>query len=546
VALLTLLGWLREPSGSRGVRFHGAGGWELVTHSELASLVRAAAAGLVAEGVGEDQRVALVLPAGPTFAASFFGALLAGAVPAPVAPPTAFTDRAAYRRHLEGVLRAAAPALVLAAPEHLAVAREAAADGVAARLATFEELLERGRGGPAPGGRTGSLGLLQFTSGSSGPPRGVRVPLSALEANVDAIRGWLELTEADQAASWLPVHHDLGLVGCLLAPVAAGCDLWLMRPRDFLRRPRRWLECLGRLGASLTATPNFGLEHVAARLLPRDLAGLDLGGCRGVVVGAERLRAEAFERFAALLARAGLRRAAMLPAYGLAEATLAVTGLPLEEEWRAVSLDPSSLAFGSAVEPDPAGVRVVGCGRPLAGVEVAVEDGDGVPLPEGRVGEVVVRGAAVAGGYAGGEAWHGSTRFDGATLRTGDAGFLLDGQLFVLGRLGDSLKLRGRSLFAEELEAALLDSGVPFAHVAVALGVREGVPTAVALFDRDVEPWRQEALEVLGRRLEGGEVVLAQVPSGGIARTSSGKPRRRLIWQQFCDGGLPVRVPAGR
>lgn len=544
---MSLLAWLANPSPARGIRFLRGDRWDLLTYDRLAAMARQVGGGLVAGGATEERRVALVLPSGPEFAASFFGALLAGAVPAPIAPPTAFADPAAYRDHVTGILRAAAPEVAVTVAEHAALVRDLAAVAGVPRTATVDELLGTGSRTPVrpPRGSDG-LGLLQFTSGSSGRPRGVRIPLRALEHNVEAIAGWLEMTEVDAAASWLPVHHDMGLIGCLLTPVARGSDLWLMRPQDFVRSPRRYLRCFGEHGARLTAMPNFGLEHVVRRLRQEDLAGLDLSEWRAVIVGAERVRPEAVERFCRLLAPAGFRRTAMLPAYGLAEATLAVTGLPLREEWRTAAVRPESLAFGAAVEAEPEGLRVVGCGRPLRGVEVTIEGEERRPLPDGTVGEIVVGGASVGAGYTAGAPKAAPTSFERGVLRTGDAGFLLDGQLFVLGRLGDSVKIRGRSLFAEELESALLDAGIPARHLAVVLGVRAGVPTGVALLDRPDESWQQRARTILGRRLEGGEVIVARVPAGAIARTSSGKPRRRQLWQQFCDGRLTTTPAVGR
>jgi acyl-CoA synthetase (AMP-forming)/AMP-acid ligase II len=544
---VSLLAWIADPSPASGIRFLTGERWDLLTYDRLAGMARDVAGGLVAAGVREEQRVALVLPSGPEFVASFFGALLAGGAPAPIAPPTAFADAAAYRDHVTGILRAAAPAVVVTAAEHAPLVRDLAAVAGLPGVATFDELLGSGNRAPArPPPAGAGLGLLQFTSGSSGRPRGVRIPLRALERNVDAIAGWLEMTAADAAASWLPVHHDMGLIGCLLTPVARGSDLWLMRPQDFVRSPRRYLRCFGEHGARLTAMPNFGLEHVVRRVRPEDLAGLDLSEWRAVIVGSERVQPDAVHRFCRLLAPAGFRPAAILPAYGLAEATLAVTGLPLREEWRTVAVRPESLAFGGAVETEPAGLRVVGCGRPLRDVRVSIEGEDRRPVPDGTVGEIVVGGGSVGAGYSAGGRTAAPTSFARGALRTGDAGFLLDGQLFVLGRLGDSVKIRGRSLFAEELESALLDAGIPSRHLAVVLGVRAGVPTGVALFDRPDESWQQRARTILGRRLEGGDVVVARVPAGAIARTSSGKPRRRQLWQQFCDGRLTTTPAVGR
>jgi acyl-CoA synthetase (AMP-forming)/AMP-acid ligase II len=543
---LSLLAWLDDPSPRHGIRFCRSEGWDLWTYERLAELVRRTAGGLARAGVRQGGVVALLLPAGPEFVGGFFGALLAGAVPTPIAPPRRFEEPGDYRRQVLGILREAAPEVLVTVAELAGeTGRLAGAAGVD-RALTFEQVTRSAPAAVRPQARgRGELGLLQFTSGTTGRPRGVRVTLDALAANVGAIRRWLRMTPEDASASWLPVHHDMGLVGCLLTPVVNGSDLWLMRPEDFVRRPLRYLRCFGAAGARLTAMPGFGLEHLARRVHREDLDGLDFREWRAVVVGAERLQARALRCFCELLAPRGFRPAALLPAYGLAEATVAVTGLPLDEEWRAVTVRPERLARGAVAEPAPSGVQVVGCGSPLEGVRVSIQDEAGRPLPDGHVGEIVVGGASLAAGHAG-DGSSSITRFRDGELLSGDAGFWLDGQLFVLGRLGDSIKIRGLHLFAEDLESALLDAGVPSRHLAVVLGVRDGVPTALALLDRPVEAWRRQAEALLRRRVEGGEVVVANVPSGAIARTSSGKPRRRALWQEFCRGRLGRTPASGR
>jgi acyl-CoA synthetase (AMP-forming)/AMP-acid ligase II len=530
------LSWVRDPSPLRAIHFWRGGAWERWTYERLAGLVLRAAGGLAGSGCA-----VLMLPSGPELVASLYGALLAGTVPALLAPPAPLQVGPAHRERALGVLRAAGPGLLVTAADLLPAARELAeAAGAGTRTLSFEELLGSGR---TLAGRPASRGLLQFTSGSSGRPRGVLVPPESLAGSIRAIRAWLRIDRGDAAASWLPPHHDLGLIGCLMTPIASQIDLWLLRPEDFIRSPVHYLRALGGLGASLSAMPGFGLEHIARRVRPEDLEGLDLSGWRALVVGAERLRAESLDRFCRLLAPAGFRSGAILPAYGLAEATLAVTGVPLGEQWRAVGLDPRALALGAPAVPDPAGTAVVGCGRPLSGVQVAIH-GPGGPLPDGHVGEIVVRGDSLGAAWAPGEPSASLTRFEAGALHTGDAGLVLDGQLFVLGRLGDSVKVRGLHLFAEELESALLGAGVPSRHVAVLLGAWQGVPTAVVVFDRRVDAWSREAESLLRRRLEGGRVVVAHVPAGAIDRTPSGKPRRRRLWQQFCEGGLAARPAA--
>jgi acyl-CoA synthetase (AMP-forming)/AMP-acid ligase II len=537
-----LLSWLETGTAHRGIRFAGPDDtWSWWSYERLARLARRAAWGLAERDVPGGAVVVLVQRSGPDFVAALFGTMLAGAVPAIAAPPMSFQDPDQYLDHFTRLLRTARPALVVTDADLTGRVGRMAAAATGAPAGAFDDLVagidEEERG---PGRPQADLALLQFTSGSSGPARGVRVPFAALEANVGAIRRWLAMGDGDATASWLPVHHDLGLVGCLLTPVVDGGDLWLLRTGDFIRRPLRYLECFGRRGATLTAMPAFGVEHVVRRVRPADLEGLDLSGWRAAIVGAERLDAAMLDRFHELLAPHGLRREVLLPAYGLAEATLAVTGLPLDEGWRAVAVDPETLAVGRPMRPAAAdaSVRLVGCGRPLAGTSVAVVDDEGRALPDGQVGVVVVSGPQVAAGYAGDAGAHSLTAFTPEGLWTGDAGTIVDGQLYVAGRLGDSTKVRAGTLFAEELELLVAGSGIPSHRVAVALGSHGGVPTAVALLERPRDGWTELVRDLLRRRCETGEVVVVPVDAGGIARTSSGKPRRRQIWQAFVDGRL--------
>ncbi|MFL6128165.1 MAG: AMP-binding protein, partial [Mycobacteriales bacterium] len=466
--------------------------------------------------------------------------MLAGAVPSPIAPPAVFQDLAGYRRHLAGLLAATRPALVVTDAELTGEVAALAPGGT--RVVPAGEVLGDPERAPRP---PAELALLQFTSGSSGRARGVRVPFPALAANVAAIRQWLGMDGHRATASWLPLHHDMGLIGCLITPVVDGSDVWLLAPEDFVQRPLRYLRCFATVssvpagaGAELTAMPSFGLQYAARRVRPEALAGLDFSGWRAVIVGAERVSAAALDRFHALLGPYGLSREALLPAYGLAEATLAVTGLPVGEGWSALAVAPETLALGGQVALADGAPPLVGCGRPLAGVSVSVLDEDGAELPAGRVGEILVRGPAVMAGYLAAEESRSLTTLDGGALRTGDAGFLAGGQLHVLGRLGDSMKVRARAVFAEDLEAALAAAGMPGHRVAVALGVRSGAATAVAVLERPSPGWPEEARTLLRRGAEGAEVVVVCGPPGTIPRTSSGKPRRRQLWRAFLGGEL--------
>jgi acyl-CoA synthetase (AMP-forming)/AMP-acid ligase II len=523
--------------------------WNFWSYASLAESARRVASGLRSLGVGHDDVVSIVLPSGPGFVAALFGTMLAGAVPSPLAPPMAFQDLGVYDDHVTGVLRTAQPRLVVTDLALTTAIGQLARRADVASVTTVDEVLASGTSQAGPS-RPASLALLQFTSGSSGRARGVRISCAALEANVSAMREWLRMTSGDAIGTWLPLHHDMGLIGCLVTPVMNRSDVWVMQPEQFVHSPVSYLRWFGERGAKLTAMPTFGLAYIVRRVRPEMLEGFDFSRWRGVVVGAERLDADVFDQFHRLLAPFGFQRSAILPAYGLAEATLAVTALPPFAGWRSVAMRPGPRAIGTAITLSDTAAdsnAVVGCGRPLTGTSVTVVDERGQPLPDGHVGEIVVRSPSVASGYLHGEEPSSLTSIDAGSLVTGDAGFLLDGELYVLGRLGDSLKIRGRAVFAEDIEAALTTAGLPGHRLAVALGIHDGQPTAVAVLEHPRPDWTELAEQVVRRRTDGACVVVAPVSRGAITRTSSGKPKRRLLWHSFVGGTLmPIaadRVP---
>lgn len=538
-----LLRWLYQPRDDRGINFAEARDWCRWSYLDLARHCHRTARGLVRAGAGEGQRVAVVLRTGPDFVAALFGAMAAGATPCPIAPPAAFGDARLYAEHLTGLLAEARPALVLTEPELLSTVR-----ALAGGLPVYPVEYLANLAGPAGGlvhpvvRRSAELALVQFTSGSSGRARGVGVPYEALEHNLDTIRRWLGYTPDDPGASWLPVHHDMGLIGCLLTPIWCRADLWLLRPEQFVQQPERYLRCFGEHGATITAMPGFGLDHIVRRVPPEAVAGWDLSAWKALIVGAERVRPDTAEAFTRLLAPAGFRREALLPAYGMAEATLVASGLPPGQGWSTVTVGNSALDIGSRVRFDPDGHRLVGCGPPVPGTALAVLDEQGRALPEGWVGEILIQGPGVVRGYLRERDSPSLTSIDGGQVRTGDIGFLHGGQLYVIGRLGDSVKVRGRTLFAEDIEAALVAGGLPARQVAAALGMHEGRPTVVAVVERSGAVARVEgAADVEGalrRAAQGATTHLLQVRRGRIPRTSSGKPKRRALWREFTCGAL--------
>jgi len=544
----SLTGWLTDPSPGTGVHLaDAADGWQFVPYPELAAAARRVASALAASGVRQGDAVCVLMPTGYSALCAIYGVWAAGATVCPIVPPS-FQPVQEYVRHVAAIVEQAAPRLTITSDEFAPLLGAALA---ASGQPGAPWVLREGSEELAPRA-AGALALLQFTSGSTGRPRGVRVSFDNLAANLAMLGRWTDWRSGDGVASWLPLHHDMGLIGCLLFPVANQADLWLMRPEQFIRNPLRWLECFGPGKAQHTASPSFALAYAARRVPPERLAGLDLSGWRTICVGAETIDVPALESFARFAAPAGFSPATFLPAYGLAENTLGVTCCPRRATARIIRPQWSGLRFGEAVPIvdvarlghaaiPPGSGWLIGHGRPADGDDVGVfiADEDGKPLPDGHLGEIVVTGASVAGGYHAGRAGAG-TRFADGELWTGDGGFFDGGELYVLGRMGDSLKLRGRSVYVEDLDAKVAAAAGFDKGKVLAVGSTDRGRAAVAVFaEARRGHWVGEVIKALREEL-GPEPALTVVcgQRGLIRRTSSGKPRRRHMWQMLQAGAL--------
>ncbi|GLY32618.1 AMP-binding protein [Kineosporia sp. NBRC 101731] len=552
-----LLRWLTQASGDVGLHVAApTAGWDYISYRDLAVQVKVFAAGLQAQELHYGDVVTLMVSESEQFIVSFFGCLLAGVTPSTVMPRGLFRKADGYISHVSGILNAADPALVMAGEESHEYAQEAVkASGLPSPVVTFTVVRETGAKGPpvrVPADRPpGGTALLQFTSGSSGDPKGVRVSWGALTANVAAIRDWLGLTPQDRFAGWLPLFHDMGLIGQMLTSITNGVDTWILSPEQFIRNPGRWVECFGKYGATITTSPSFGYSYAARRVSPDDLAGYDFSRWRIAILGAERIDPVGVNDFTRLAAPFGFDPHALVGAYGLAEATLAVTGVHPADGSPLVKVPSTVVAPGSPVgarrdgllgRDRGTGEHLVGCGRPLAGLEVHVLDDEGAEVPDGTLGEISISGTSLADGYVLGD--RRTIDFDPAGHLTGDAGFLLDGELFVVGRIGDSIKVRGAMVFAEDLEAELERvSGARHGQVAVLLGRSGGCDRAVVLIESSSpERWNDRIGTIIStvraRTSPEFDCPVYAGRSGAIARTSSGKPRRRVLWRDYLAGDL--------
>lgn len=532
-----LLDWLTHDNAERGWTIAGDGGRHRVAYPELGERVRRVAAACIESGVRPGAVVSIVESAPERFMANFFGVLAAGATPNPLAPPLPLQNESAYRQQVSALLAAAAPSAIIMAGELTAligpVLESRGGVTVVGESHAVPDVAD------LPGCTPDRIGLLQFTSGSSGSPKAVRVSVANLEANCAAIDRWLGFRPTDRIATWLPPYHDMGLIGCIVAPTILNLDIAAMTPIDFLRDPLSWLACFGRDGATITATPNFALGYLLRKITDETLAEMDFEQWRVMIVGAERVDPAVLRGFTQRLAPHGFDSRTPCPAYGLAEGTLAVSGVRPAEAVQVAAVTPDTGVVDGPFElmsaPLTDGRRwLVGCGAPLDTTTVRLADSDDHP---GAPGELIVGGPSVARGYRTAGGFRDLSRATDGALATGDAGLLLGGQVYPIGRVGDAVKVRGRTVYAEDIEAAVVEAfGAPANRVVALAGNALGTArVAVLVEDRPVEAvrLRQVLTAALGTETS---LRLFVGDRGMIARTTSGKPRRRVMWNQLLQG----------
>jgi acyl-CoA synthetase (AMP-forming)/AMP-acid ligase II len=531
----------------------------LLPWSEL--LARAADTGgsLQALGVAPGVGVALCFPTGEEVLVALFGCWLAGAVPVVVPPPLRLGEPVEQRRRVGAALARSRADLLLTAATLLPALRDASA------LRLGCHALDALPPGPlaevalAPGAR----GLVQLSSGSTGEPKAVALARDALVGQARLLNSlWPDRDDwRASGASWLPLHHDMGLVGCVLPALERRTDLTLLAPEAFVARPALWLRAIARSGATVSPAPTFGYAHCLRRVRDEELAGVDLSRWRHALCGAEPVTPEVLRGFAARFARWGFRAEALTAVYGLAEAGLAVTFAALDRPFTSARFDRAALRRGEAVTSprasEAAGANeeheLVSLGPPLPGFALEVRDGTGTPLPERRVGRVWLRGPTLMQGYLGDPAATAVAQ-RGGWLDSGDLGFLQDGELFLVGRAKDVVIVRGSNFAAEEVEAAALAGEAtprPGAVAAVGLPAGAGEEELVLLVEREAGDdatadrlaarCRESVLRVLS--VHASRVVV--VAAGTLPRTSSGKLRRAEALRRLRDGELIGEEPGG-
>jgi len=517
---------------------------ETLAWSEVRARARATAGALRRLGVSPGDRVAIVLPTAPDFMDAFFGALLAGAVPVPLYPPVRLGRLEEYHRATARMLQLSGAVLVLT-------------DGLVGRLLGQAVAAARPRlgchrvstlreAGEAPyqaAVAREALAVVQFSSGSTVDPKPVALSHANVMAQVETIRALMPVREGVRqlGVSWLPLYHDMGLIGCLVSAVAYPGPLVLLRPEQFLARPALWLRALSRHRGTLSAAPNFAYALCVRRIHAKELDGVDLSSWALALNGAESISAEVARRFVQRFSPYGFDPRALVPAYGLAEASLAVTFAPSRPALRTLSIDARALAAEGQVRT---GERtLVSVGRPVPGADVEVRGESGAVVPVGTVGRIHVRGPSVMVGYLGQPEATRAVLVDG-WLDTGDLGFVTDGELVVCGRAKDIIILRGANHVPQEFEEALEGLEGVRAGCAVALGaIPPGAEGEVLVLLVELSPGppadladriRTRVLERTGIRPHSVELLAP----GTLPRTSSGKLRRREALRRWQTGTL--------
>ncbi len=509
------------------------------------------AGALLEAGVRTGDRVLIVLPTSHEFVIAFFAVQLAGAIPVPSYPPAVLERAEPAIERLGGIARQAGATCAITSRRLFPLLGELTRAGVG-DLLTIEALASAGDPArvPRPRAAAGDVAFLQFTSGSTGSPRGVAISHGAAVANMHASGQALRFNRRDVMVSWLPLYHDMGLIGGLLISIYWRLPLVMLSPMAFLARPVRWLRAIQRHAGTVSPAPNFAYALCTRRIGNDERRGLDLSSWRLALNGAEPVQAATIEEFVRVYEPHGFRREAVLPVYGLAEITLAAAFPPPGRPPHYLTIDRDALGRGEALTGQgEAALTFTSVGRAIPGHRVAIVDEQGRDLPERRVGHIVVGGPSLMREYHADPTATALVMRDGA-LWTGDLGFVAGGELYVTGRVKDVIIVNGRNHHAEDLErVAAAVAGVRQGGV-VAFGTTDDATGSERVVlvcetrviddvDRDALAVRvaDEVLRVCSVPVD--EVVLAD--PGTIPKTPSGKPQRGLTRERWSTGTLAAR-----
>ena len=539
--------------GETGLNFHGPRGRleTALPYGTLRERALVTAGRLRAAGLRPGDRVAILAETRPEFAITFFACQYAGMLPCPVSLPVQMGGGDAYVAKVAGMLRAAkAHAMIAAAEwrERLAAATQAA-DVPLLTHAELQALPERADAiNPL---RADDPAYIQFSSGSTAAPKGILISQRAIMANTTGIlRHGLRVREDDRAFSWLPLYHDMGLVGFFLSPMMGQVSVDYLATADFVKRPGLWLRLMSEAGSSISFAPTFGYQ-LAAQRAGRNAAELDLSRWRIAGIGGDMVRHEVLAAFADAMAPAGFDPRAFLPGYGMAEMTLAISFPPLEAPVKVDTIDAEAARREGIARParrETARRRAfVSCGKVLPGHDLRVVDADGNPLPERRIGHIWVKGPSLMSGYFGNREATDAACRPGGYLDTGDLGYLLDGEIYITGRSKDMILHNGRNIWPQDIEWAVEKLEQVRAGDVAAFGVEreDGTEHIVVLVQcRLRDPQQQEELRREVARVVhetvGADCEVVLVARRALPQTSSGKLSRAAAKALYLSGEMPL------
>ncbi|AZI36431.1 putative acyl-CoA synthetase [Caenibius tardaugens NBRC 16725] len=536
--------------GSRGLNFHDPRGnlARVYPYSELRDDARAMARRLVARGIRPGERIALIAETGVDFAALFCGAVYAGAWPVPLPLPTSFGGKDNYIDQLAVQLASSDPQMLLFPAEITEMAGAAAArqgcDGV-----TYEDF----RASPAadsalPEQQTDDICYLQYSSGSTRFPHGVAVTHKALLNNLAGHSIGMKLEPDDRCVSWLPWYHDMGLVGCLLSPIANQVSTDYLKTEDFARRPLAWLDMISRNpGTTLSYSPTFGFDICARRISSQSHVSerFDLSRWRIAGNGADMIRPDVMQGFVNAFAEAGFKATSFLPSYGLAEATLAVTIMPPGEGIRVELVEEERLSGTPRDLSRPARYRaIVNCGKAVKDMALEIRGENGKPKGDHQIGKVWCKGPSVMHSYFRDPVATEECLVDG-WLDTGDMGYMADGYLFIVGRAKDMIIINGKNHWPQDIEWAVeqlpgFNHG-DIAAFSVETDNGEEAPAVLVhcrVSDEDKRVELRDQIRDKVRSITGMNCVVELVPPRTLPRTSSGKLSRAKAKKLYLSGEI--------
>jgi len=542
--------------GETGLNFYSSRGEldEVLSYAALRQRALEVAARLPSAGLNRGDRVAIVAETSAAFVVAFFGCQYAGMVPVPLPLSINFGGHEAYIDRMRGMLVAAGARAIIAPADLTETAWQAARLTAVKFVGTVDDVLAQARvaSAPTPLGPKDPC-YIQYSSGSTSFPRGVLVTQQALVANARAIAvDGIALRGDDRCVSWLPLYHDMGLVGCCLTPVMNQVSVDYLATSSFARRPLVWLKLISQNRASIAFSPTFGYELCARRASTQNVLDLDLSRWRVAGIGGEMIRPSALNSFADTFAPAGFDAAAFLPSYGMAEATLAVTfsklgdGLQTDRVVRGETLERRRLAIPMDRRfANCHGRTFTRCGKPLPGYRVEIRDSDNRRLPERNIGRVCIQGPSLMDGYFRNPQATAAVIDDHGWLDTGDMGYLVDGELVITGRTKDLIIVGGRNIWPQDIEWT----------VERVDGVRQGDVAAFAVTDDDdveqvvvivecrtqdpeaIERIRQDIAATLQQRI-GVACKVVMAPMRSLTFTTSGKLSRAGAKARYLDGTI--------